>query len=271
MNSIEILGSLACGKRVIGTLLTNASPYWPQKVAELDLDFVFIDTEHIAYDRTQVSSLCHSFASRNVAPFVRIPSPDPYQASMVSDDGACGIIAPYVETVEQVKKLVGAIKLKPIKGEILSQLLGGSDFKSDELRQYIAVANADKILVINIESVPAIKALDGLLSAPGVDVALIGPHDLSCSLGIPEQYGHPKFLDVISTFIEKAQQHGVAPGIHFWSDLDQEISWCQQGMKFLIHTADIIAFRETMQRDLSATRKRLGDESIKDKANALNL
>ena len=95
--------------------------------------------------------------------------------------------------------------MKPIKGEILSQLLGGSDFKSDELRQYIAVANADKILVINIESVPAIKALDGLLSVPRVDVALIGPHDLSCSLGIPEQSRQPKFLDAISTCIEKAQ------------------------------------------------------------------
>ena len=143
---------------------------------------------------------------------------------MVSDDGACGIIAPYVETVEQVKKLVGAVKLKPIKGEILSQLLDGSDFKSDKLRRYIADANADKILVINIESVPAINALDGLLSVPGVDVALIGPHDLSCSLGIPEQYGHPKFLDAISTFIKKAQEHGLVPGIHFWSDLDQEIA-----------------------------------------------
>ena len=63
----------------------------------------------------------------------------------------------------------------------------------------------------------------------------------------------------------------MAPGIHFWSDLDQEIAWCQQGMKFLIHAADIIAFRETMQRDLSTIRKRLGEEVIKDKANAHNL
>jgi len=271
MNGIEILETLSAGKRVIGTLLTNASPYWPAKVAELDLDFVFIDTEHIAFDRTQVSSLCHSFASRNVAPFVRIPSPDPYQASMVSDDGASGIIAPYVETIDQVKKLVGAVKLKPIKGEILSQLLDGSDFKSDELPQYIEEANADKVLVINIESVPAINALDDLLSVPGVDVALIGPHDLSCSLGIPEQYGHPKFQEAISTFIEKAQEHGVAPGIHFWSDLDQEIAWCQQGMRFLIHAADIIAFRETMQRDLRDIRKRLGDSEATDKASVLNI
>ena len=130
---------------------------------------------------------------------------------MVSDDGACGIIAPYVETVAQVKKLVGAVKLKPIKGEILSQLLDGSDFTSEELKDYIEEANADKVLVINIESVPAINALDELLSVPGVDVALIGPHDLSCSLGIPEQYDHPMFQDAIATFIEKAQEHGVAP------------------------------------------------------------
>jgi len=188
MNSIEILKQLASGKRVIGTLLTNASPYWPQKVAELDFDFVFIDTEHIAFDRVQISSLCHNYRARNIAPFVRIPSPDPYQASMVSDDGACGIIAPYVETVEQVKKLVGAVKLKPIKGEIQSQLLDGSNFKSEELRRYIETANADKILVINIESVP-----------------------------------------------------------------------------------DIIAFRETMQRDLSAIRERLGENEAKGKGGALNI
>ena len=271
MNGIEILETLKSGKQVIGTLLTNASPYWPAKVAELDLDFVFIDTEHIAFDRTQVSSLCHNFSARNVAPFVRIPSPDPYQASIVSDDGACGIIAPYVESVEQVKKLVGAVKLKPIKGEILSQILDGSDFKSEELKDYIEEANSDKVLVINIESVPAINALDDLLSVPGVDVALIGPHDLSCSLGIPEQYGHPKFQEAISTFIGKAQEHGVAPGIHFWSDLDQEIAWCQQGMRFLIHAADIIAFRETMQRDLSAIRKRLGKSEVSEKAGVLNI
>ena len=233
------------------------------------MDFVFIDTEHIAFDRTQVSSLCHNFSARNIAPFVRIPSPDPYQASMLSDDGACGIIAPYVETVEQVKKLVGAVKLKPIKGKILSQLLDGSEFKTEEVRQYIEEADSETILVINIESVPAINALDELLSVPGVDVALISPHDLSqprhaSSTAIRSFRGNP-------AFIGKAQEHGVTPGIHFWSDLDQEIAWCQQGMKFLIHAADIIAFRETMQRDLSAIRKRLGDEAIREKANALNI
>ena len=172
---------------------------------------------------------------------------------------------------QQVKKLVGAVKLKPIKGEILSQLLDGSDFTSEELKDYIEEANADKVLVINIESVPAINALDELLSVPGVDVALIGPHDLSCSLGIPEQYDHPMFQDAIATFIEKAQEHGVAPGIHFWSDLDQEVAWCQQGMRFLIHAADIIAFRETMQRDLSAIRKRLGQNEVSEKAGVLNI
>ena len=85
MNGIEILETLSAGKRVIGTLLTNASPYWPAKVAELDLDFVFIDTEHIAFDRTQVSNLCQALPPETSSPLCESKSRS-YQASMVSDD-----------------------------------------------------------------------------------------------------------------------------------------------------------------------------------------
>ena len=258
MNGNEISEVLRNDGHVIGTLITHPSPFWPPKVAEIGFDFVFIDTEHIALDRAQVSWMCQTYNALGVAPFIRIPSPDPYQASVVDDDGAVGIIAPYIETPEQVRQLVGATKLRPLKGRSLERWLSGEEEPDDELKEYIADRNSGKILTINIESVPALENIDELLSIPGVDVALIGPHDLSSSLGVPEQYSHPKFLDAVKRLIEAAHRHGVAPGIHFWGGIEQEIDWLKQGMQLLVHAADIIVFRETMMRDLKQIRDGIG-------------
>ena len=271
MNGKELLECLQNKGKAIGTLITHPSPFWPPNVAQIGFDFIFIDTEHIALDRTQVSHMCHTYNALGLAPFVRIPSPDPYQACMVADDGAVGIIAPYIETPEQVRKLVGATKLRPLKGRSLERWLSGEEEPGDELKEYITKRNSEKILTINIESVPALENLDELLSVPGVDVALIGPHDLSCSLGIPEQYDHPKFHDAVKRIIECAHKHQVAPGLHFWADIDQEIEWCRQGMQFLIHAADIIAFRETMIRDLKQIRTGIGTDDQQEESSEISI
>ena len=116
MNGLEFRKALRGRARVYGTLVVSPSPHWPAAVKAADLDFVFIDTEHIAQDRKELAWMCQAYRALEIAPIVRIPAPDPYQASMVLDGGACGVVAPYVETVEQVQKLVGAVKFCPLKG-----------------------------------------------------------------------------------------------------------------------------------------------------------
>ena len=116
MTGRQLSRALRSGKRVYGTLIVSHSPRWLDVIEKLGLDFVFIDTEHIAIDRIELSWMCNAYRALGIAPIVRIPSPDPYYASMVMDGGANDIIAPYVETVEQVKALSGAVKLRPIKG-----------------------------------------------------------------------------------------------------------------------------------------------------------
>lgn len=79
-----------------------------------------------------------------------------------------------------------------------------------ELQSYVENGASERALVINVESVAGIANLDALLDpALGVDSVLIGPHDLSCSLGVPEQYAHPKFTDAVKTIFRKARKHGV--------------------------------------------------------------
>jgi 4-hydroxy-2-oxoheptanedioate aldolase len=247
---------LRSGDPVFGTLLVSPSPMWPKALENCGLDFVFIDTEHIALDRAQVSWMCQTYARMNLAPIVRIPSPDPFEATKVLDGGAAGIIAPYVETAEQAQALRGAVKLRPIKGQRLAERLVNTTFETG-LESYVAERNA-QALILNIESVPAINALDQILAVPGIDAVLIGPHDLSCSLGVPEQYDHPKFRDAARTIFQKARAAGIGAGIHFWGEPEQQAAFLQDGANMIIHSADITLFQKHLRLELAAVKAAAG-------------
>ena len=248
------------GELLFGTLVVSPSPMWPKALENSGLDFVFIDTEHIALDRVQVSWMCQAYSRMGLPPIVRIPSPDPFEATKMLDGGAAGIIAPYVETVEQAQALRGAVKLRPIKGQRLEARLGGTPFEP-ELEEYVHKRNAATALILNIESVPAIEALDAILAVPGLDAVLIGPHDLSCSLGIPEQYDHPKFRAAARTIFQKARAAGIGAGVHFWGDLQLEAAYARDGANLLIHSADISLFQKHLGLEVGALRQALGDKA----------
>ncbi len=193
MTPQQLRERLHSGKTILGTLIVSPSPRWPEAVQSCGLDFVFIDTEHIALDRSQLSWMCQAYTALGLPAIVRIPSPDPYSATMVLDGGAAGVIAPYVESPQQVQALRGAVKMRPIKGQRLERMLDGGPIEP-ELDKYLRTTAESRLLIVNIESIPAIESLDDILAVPGLDAVLIGPHDLTCSLGIPEQYDHPEFL-----------------------------------------------------------------------------
>ena len=248
---------LIAGEMLFGTLIVSPSPRWPEAVCGCGLDFVFIDTEHIALDRAELSWMCRTYAALGLPPLVRIPSPDPYTAAMVLDGGAAGVIAPYVETAEQVQALRGAVKLRPLKGRKLRGILEGARV-APELKSYMDDGAKDRLLIVNIESVPAIEALDEILAVPDLDAVLVGPHDLSCSLDVPEQWEHPKFLSACETIFRKARAAKVGAGIHFWGSTEQQVRMLQLGANLLIHSADITLFQKHLRIELEAIKKAAG-------------
>lgn len=259
MKISELRHRLHTGKTVFGTLIVSPSPRWPKALLGCGLDFVFIDTEHIAIDRETLSWMCHAYEALGLSPIVRLTSPDPYAATMVLDGGAVGVIAPYVESIDQVIALRGATKMRPIKGQKLLRMLGGES-AGPLLDTYIADAATERLLIINIESVPAIQSLDAMLDVPGLDSVLIGPHDLSCSLGIPEQYGHPDFLAACEMIFRKARAKNCGAGIHFWGDVDEQVRLIGMGANMLIHSADLTLFKKHLTAELASIRKAVGEK-----------
>jgi len=239
--------------------VVSPSPRWPAMIAGAGLDFVFIDTEHIPLERETVSWMCQAFAGRDVAPFVRIPSPDPYEACKVLDGGAMGVVAPYLEEIDDIQQLRGAVKYRPLKGRRLQAVLSGAETLDDELSKYLGNYASDKLMIVNVESTPAIEALDDILDVPDIDALLVGPHDLSISLGVPEQYQHPTFTKAITKIIDKGRSRGVGVGFHYSFGIQDAVDWAKAGANFIVHSTDYFLVRDALRNDLQIFRDALGD------------
>ncbi len=254
-----LLQKLTNGKRVYGTCITSTASHWVKAAKSAHLDFVFIDTEHISLERMEVATMCQIYAAHGIAPVVRIPSSDPIKACQMVDAGAEGIVAPYIENINQVKDLVGAIKYRPLKGERLKKILDNKSSAEPELLDYLQSYNAGNMCVLNIESVPAFSKLDELLDVEGVDAVFIGPHDLSVSLGLPEKYDDPKFEEVVKFIIHKCRAKNKAVGIHFSEKPERQIRWIKEGANIIVHSFDIAIFMQKLKLDMDTIRNAAGD------------
>ena len=248
------------GQNVYGTCITVNTPVWPNLVASCGLDFVFIDTEHIPIDRAELAKMCRAYQAKGLTPIVRIPKPDSYRASQVIDDGAIGIIAPYLENVNEIRSLVGATKYRPLKGEKLEAILEAKTKPGNELKSYLENYNEGVICIANIESIPAVERLDELLDIEGLDAVFIGPHDLSVNMGIPEQYDHPDFIETVKSIIQKARKYTLGVGIHFSLKPQRQIDWIKEGVNMIIHSSDMALFSKQLKADVAEIRSATGDQ-----------
>ncbi|NLP12338.1 aldolase, partial [bacterium] len=147
--------------------------------------------------------------------------------------------------------LIAAIKWRPLKGQYLGRYSQNPAEMPAALVSYLQQRNQETVFIANIESMPAVHHLDEILTLPGLDGIFIGPHDLSCSMGLPEQYEHPEFEQVVKTLIHRARARNVAIGIHFSESPQQQIRWLAEGITIVIHSSDLSLFRQALAGDLA--------------------
>jgi 4-hydroxy-2-oxoheptanedioate aldolase len=141
----------------------------------------------------------------------------------------------------------------------MTEVLEDRSHLDPALEAYLEGYARDKVMVVNIESVPAMDALDEMLAVPGVDALLIGPHDLSINLGIPEQYRHAKFTEAVRLIVEKGRAAGVGVGFHYSFGIQEALDWAALGANFIVHSSDYFLTRDALRRDLAQFREVLGD------------
>ena len=138
MNGAELKETLKGGGRVYGTMISvSRNPRWIPVLDGVGLDYVIIDTEHNPRSRGELGDFLVMFNTIGVVPIVRIPIPDSHYVTMAVDAGAQGVLAPYCETVEQVREVVAAAKWRPLKGESVDRLVATGEHVSDATKAYL--------------------------------------------------------------------------------------------------------------------------------------
>ena len=255
MNGAELKATLQAGGRVFGTMITiGRSPRWIPTLAGVGLDYVIVDTEHNPRSRAELGDYLAMFNTTDVAPIVRIPIPDSHYITMAMDAGAQGVLAPYCETVEEVKEVVAASKWRPLKGEAVRRIVDAGEHVSDATRIYLEERNKNSVAIIGVESVTAVNLLDKMLDVPGVDGIFVGPNDLSISLGVPDQYDTEEYKTTVKHIIDTAEARRIPVLVHHRTP-ELSTYWISQGARFILHGSDRRALTEGFRSDFSQLRE----------------
>ncbi len=233
MRKNTVKQALAEGKLQLGTGFGQLrSPEVAKILAAAGFQWAFIDTEHGGFDLETVQDICRTSVMVGLSPIVRVADLQYSLVARALDCGAQGVIFPRVESVELLTRAISWTKFPPLG--IRGYGLGGTqvDYEKVDIPQVIEHMNANTMVVMQIETQRALDMREELLAVPGIDAVMVGPADLSISLGVPGEFQHPKMVGAIEAIRDTCIRRGVIPGMQTRTPSLAKF-WKERGMRFL--------------------------------------
>jgi len=197
----EFRARLKRREKLIGTMVTLASASSAEVLASLGFDWLFVDAEHGPLETRELLGILQSVGDK-AACIVRVPEAAELPIKKALDLGAHGIIVPQVNTAEQAADVVRWSRYAPegARGVGLARAHGyGLKF-----REYLSAANREIAVIVQAEHARAVDNIDAIVRVPGVDAVLLGPYDLSASLGKMGQIDDPVVVAAIGRSISSS-------------------------------------------------------------------
>jgi len=238
------------GDVLVGTIITLPSPEIAEIIKTAGYDWLFIDLEHSTLNIQDAQTILQA-ASPELPCLLRIPVNDEVWIKKSLDIGATGIFIPQIKTVEELQQTVHFAKYPPFgkRSVGIARAQGyGASFQS-----YIDSANDETVLIPQIEHIDAVKNIDEILRVPGIDAILIGPYDLSGSMGKIGQVNDPEVQKAIVIIKEKAQAANVPVGI-FAANAERAKLLAEDGYQLILVGIDTMLFSAAVKNNLALIR-----------------
>lgn len=235
----ELRKRLLAGETLVGTMITfTEHPDLAKVLASAGLDFMMLDCEHgyIAYEKA--SAIISAAHGAGLSVLMRVPGPGREAILRFSDMGADGLMLPNCDSADLARQLVLHAKYAPLGHRGISMFRGHSEYRPiEDKAAYMRGANEHTLLIAQIESPEGVADIDAITALEGIDAALIGPNDLSASLGIPDRTDAPLFVDSVQKVIDACRRNGKAAAIHCGSPAALR-PWMQRGMRLVMCSSE---------------------------------
>lgn len=222
----------------IGSWITLGHPSIAEIMASAGFDWLVLDAEHSVLELSEIQTLIQVLDGRQCPAIVRLTSNHPDQIKRVMDAGATGVMVPMIKSAEDATTAVSSVYYPPSgnRGVGLARAQGyGASFPA--YKQWL---QNNAVVIVMIEHIEAVKNIDAILAVANVDAYIIGPYDLSGSMGRPGELDHPDVQAAIEQVLLAGLRHRKAGGIHVIEPdhalLQQRI---QEGFTFLGYSLDI--------------------------------
>lgn len=224
------------GELMAGTFLNLGSSLTAEMTGQAGFDWVLIDLEHGAGDRQELLLQMQALESSPALPVVRIAWNDPVIVKRVLDLGLSGVMVPYVQTAEEARRAVSAMRYPPEGIRGVAAMNRACDF-GPGFDSYFKKANTELLTVIQIETKQSIECIDEIAAVDGVDVLFIGPLDLSVSLGVPQQLNHESVRDAFKKVVSACRKAKKVAGLMLMRE-EQIGQAVEDGFTFLALSSD---------------------------------
>lgn len=237
----------------IGSWMSLGSAAIAEIMAKAGFDWLVIDMEHSATSTDKCEEVIRVIDLCGITPLVRTGANNPLLIKRAMDAGASGVIVPMVNSREDAEKAVSAVKYPPhgTRGVGLSRAQGyGSSF--NEYKKWV---EDESIVIVQIEHIRAIENLELILTVEGIDAFIIGPYDLSGSLGIPGNFEDERMIKALEEVRRVADKINISTGYHV-VELQPELvrKKIKEGYTFLAYGVDFLFIGENCRRDLMEIR-----------------
>jgi len=251
MKSNSLKAKIKNKEVTIGSWITLGHTSIAEIMAKAGFDWLVIDMEHSAITLHEAQELIKVIELSGIVPLVRVGNNDSTLIKRVMDAGAHGVIIPMVNCKEDAVKAVNAVKYPPAgqRGVGLARAQGyGLEF--EKYRDWV---NKESIVIVQVEHIEAVNNLENILGTQGVDGFIVGPYDLSASLGMPGEFDNPKVEKSLVKIMEISKDYNVISGFHVVQPNTEEVmEKIKEGYRFIGFSLDTLFLGKTCLSKMGA-------------------
>lgn len=257
MTAGEIRGKLSDGIPSIGTWLQLPSPDVAEIMADCGYDWVCVDMEHGSFGADSLPGMFRAIQCGGSAPFARLPAAEKVWIKAALEAGATGLIFPMIESARQLEQAIDLAtypghdpwRAQGAPGESRGVGFCRANAFGKRFDDYLAASDSNIFLAAQIEHINAVRDIDAILAHSRLDAIMVGPYDLSGSMGLTGRFDAPEFQSALNAIATACRQRGIPMGCHVVTpDPDALRREIRRGSLFIAYGIDALFLWQTAQK-----------------------